>query len=282
MPGDPLLEVVVRVRQRRRPPLVAGRAVRAHQLVQPVQQRPGVGHVAADRRVGPLPAAVAVEAQVQHDQPGDVLDDVLRVAQRPQPGLRVSFAPTTSWWWKDTPPPGSCRRVAGLPMSCSSAASRSTRSGPVRPSPARSPARARSACARRRPCAGGARRSPAAAPAAPAARRSARPVSTSSSSPRARLPGERPASTARRCTRSAVTRPICPAIAVIASTTSGSTRKPSWATKRAARSIRSGSSPNESSGSAGVRSTPAARSSSPPYGSVKACPGTATPPSRSR
>ena len=41
----------------------------------------------------------------------------------------TSLAPTTSWWWKDTRPRGSCRRVAGLPMSCSSAASRSTRSG---------------------------------------------------------------------------------------------------------------------------------------------------------
>ena len=44
--------------------------------------------------------------------------------------LRTSFAPTTSWWWKLTPPPSSNRRVAGLPMSCSSAASRSVRSGP--------------------------------------------------------------------------------------------------------------------------------------------------------
>ncbi len=44
--------------------------------------------------------------------------------------LATSLAPTTSWWWKLTPPPGSNRRVAGLPMSCSSAASRSTRSGP--------------------------------------------------------------------------------------------------------------------------------------------------------
>ena len=42
----------------------------------------------------------------------------------------VSFAPTTSWWWKETRPSGSKRRVFGLPMSCSSAASRSVRSGP--------------------------------------------------------------------------------------------------------------------------------------------------------
>ena len=43
--------------------------------------------------------------------------------------FRTSFAPTTSWWWNDTLPPGSNRRVAGLPMSCSSAASRLIRSG---------------------------------------------------------------------------------------------------------------------------------------------------------
>ena len=44
---------------------------------------------------------------------------------------------------------------------------------------------------------------------------------------------------------------IRPAIAVIASTTSGATVKPSWAAKRAARIIRSGSSEKESSGRAG-------------------------------
>ena len=41
------------------------------------------------------------------------------------------------------------------------------------------------------------------------------------------------------------------AIAVIAATTSGATVKPSWAANRAARSIRSGSSPKESSGRPG-------------------------------
>ena len=54
--------------------------------MQPGQQRPGVGDVPAHRRVGPLAPAVAVEAQVQEDQPGDVLDDVLGVPQRLQPG----------------------------------------------------------------------------------------------------------------------------------------------------------------------------------------------------
>ena len=57
---------------------------------------------------------------------------------------------------------------------------------------------------------------------------------------------------------------IRPAIAVIAATTSGATVKPSWAAKRAARIIRSGSSENESSGAPGVRSTRSARSTTPP------------------
>ena len=86
--GDPLLQRVVGGRQRGRLALVAGRAVGADQLVQPGQQRPGVGDVAAHRGVGPLAAAVAVEAQVQEDQPGDVLDEVLRVPQRLQPLAR--------------------------------------------------------------------------------------------------------------------------------------------------------------------------------------------------
>ena len=90
-------------------------------------------------------------------------------------------------------------------MSCSSAASRSTRSGPGtgRPgrSPARSPAPARSASARRRPCAGGARRSPAAAPAARAAR--GRPARC-----RPAAPGPRRGSAARAaaCSSSSRTR----------------------------------------------------------------------------
>ena len=58
------------------------------------------------------------------------------------------------------------------------------------------------------------------------------------------------------------------AIAVIAATTSGATAKPSWAAKRAARIIRSGSSENESSGAPGVRMTWWARSTIPPKGSA--------------
>ena len=69
---------------------------------------------------------------------------------------------------------------------------------------------------------------------------------------------------------------IRPAIAVIAATTSGATVKPSWAAKRAARIIRSGSSENESSGAPGVRSTRSARSTTPPKGSSNVREGTRT------
>src|SRR5699024_6931705 len=48
---------------------------------------------------------------------------------------------------------------------------------------------------------------------------------------------------------------------------------PSWATKRAARIIRSGSSLKETSGADGVRSRCAARSSIPPWGSTSSRPG---------
>ena len=64
------------------------------------------------------------------------------------------------------------------------------------------------------------------------------------------------------------------AIAVIAATTSGATVNPSCAANRAARIIRSGSSEKESSGRPGVRSTRAARSTTPPNGSSKTRPGT--------
>ena len=72
------------------------------------------------------------------------------------------------------------------------------------------------------------------------------------------------------CTRSAVMRPSSAAIAVIAATTRGAGVNPSCATNRAARSIRSGSSANDSSGVAGVSSTPLASAASPPNGSTNA------------
>ncbi len=66
------------------------------------------------------------------------------------------------------------------------------------------------------------------------------------------------------------------AMAVIAATTSGATSKPSWAANRAARIIRNGSSPNDSSGGPGVRSRRRTRSSRPPNGSTKVSDGSST------
>ena len=57
------------------------------------------------------------------------------------------------------------------------------------------------------------------------------------------------------------------AIAAIASRTRGATVKPSCETNRAARSIRSGSSPKDTSGAAGVSSTRARSAAKPPSGS---------------
>ena len=70
---------------------VAGRAVRAGQLVQPIQQRPGVAHVAADGAVGPA-VAVPVEPEVELDQLADILDHRVGVVQlaasAPRPSAR--------------------------------------------------------------------------------------------------------------------------------------------------------------------------------------------------
>ena len=185
--------------------------------------------------------------------------------------LRASFAPTTSWWWNDTAPPGSSLRVAGLPMSCSSAARRTTRSGESRMprgdlvvdrlvehgegvlvhvlvvvvlvdlEPQRRDLGQHALGEPRvhqQPDAAARRRGAAAASTARRAR--ARPRCGRS---RARAPSSR-----RAC-------PPRPS-------------KPSWAENRAARSIRSGSSPNDCSGAAGVRRVFASRSSTPPDGST--------------
>src|SRR5690606_20892034 len=82
---DAGLEVVVAARQALGLAHVTGGAVRPGELVQPAEQRAGVVDVAAHRRVGPHPGAVAVEAQVQLDQAGDRLHGLLVEAQRTQP-----------------------------------------------------------------------------------------------------------------------------------------------------------------------------------------------------
>ena len=66
---DPGLQLVVRPPQPLGLAPVAGRAVGPGEHVQPVELVAGVPDVAAHRRVGPLPAAVAVEPQVQLDEP---------------------------------------------------------------------------------------------------------------------------------------------------------------------------------------------------------------------
>jgi hypothetical protein len=70
-----------------------------------------------------------VEAQVQEHQLRHLVDDDLRVAQR-RSRLRTSFAPTDLVVVEADRPSARGGRVSGLPMSCSSAARRSTRSGP--------------------------------------------------------------------------------------------------------------------------------------------------------
>ena len=264
--------------------LVAGGAVRAGQLVQPRQQRSGVGDVAAHGRVGPLAVAVAVEAQVQLDQPGDRLDRVLVEAQRLEPLGRQLGADHLVVVEADAAavlePAG--RRLAdvvqqrGQPQHEVGPGHRVRPGRPAAP-PARSPAPARSASARRRPCAGGARRSPARSAGSSGSTCSARPVSTSSAQPARGIGAPAAASPARpgparprrwrsaRPSRSSPRRPR------------GPRANPSWETNRAARIIRSGSSANDSCGVPGVRSTPRGRSVRPSYGSTKLSDGSRRP-----
>ena len=122
-------------------------------------------------------------------------------------------------------------------------------------------------CARRRPCADRARLRPCAARAARAGRRR-RDRCRRAPPGRAGVPAPSSSLVSSPETRSAVMRPSSPAIDDIAARTSGAIVTPSVDTKRAARSMRSGSSANDSSGVLGVRSTPRARSASPPYGSL--------------
>ena len=252
--GDPLLEGVVGRRERGRPLLVARRGVRAHELVQPGEQVAGVGDVTAHRGVGPLAAAVAVEAQVQEGQPGDRLDDVLRVPQRGQP-LAHQLRPDHLVVVEGDPPArlvASGRRLADVVQQRRQPQHQVGRPcRPDPPSPGRSPGRARSASACRRPCAGGARRSPSAAPSSSGRTTSASPVCDEQlqRGPRRVLQqrlrqlhlhalGRDPGQLARhrRHRLDDLGRPA-----------SG----PSWATKRTARSIRSGSSAKESTAEPG-------------------------------
>src|SRR6185437_11093744 len=81
---DALLELVHTPTERGRLAGVARRAVATRELVQVVEQRAGIAHVATDGGVRPA-HAIRVEAQVQLDETGDVVDEVVRVTQREQP-----------------------------------------------------------------------------------------------------------------------------------------------------------------------------------------------------
>ena len=270
--GDPLLEVVVGARRAGAAlRAVAGRAVGAGQLVQPGQQRPGVGDVAAHRRVGPL-ARRRSRGSAGAARPAGrpPWSSPCRTAA-PCSRCAVSLAPTTSWWWKLTPPPASNRRVAGLPMSCSSAASRSTRSGPGtgrRPGPVLEvdrllehgervlvdvlvPVVLVDLQAQRR--------------AARAARSSASPVSTSSSSPAPRVRRQEQLRPARRGPARRRRSRAVAASSRIAATTSGSDAR-TRAGRRTGRRASSAAGRRRRTPPAcpGCAAVPATRSASPP------------------
>ena len=227
---------------------VARRAVAAGQLVETVEVRAGVAHVAAHRAVGPA-HPVGVEAQVQLDEARHGRRRRRSGSAAPPCASGSCARPTTSWWWKLTPR-GPKARVLGLPTSWNSAARRSRRSGEVLSTTAivcasTSLCRWIGSCSSSRPGSSGRKSS-----ARPVRTTNHRPadgsstmtsLSSSSRIRSARDDGEPPVHAAR-------SRPPGRHRA----------RGRSAATKRAARSIRSGSSPKETSGSSGVRNRPAA------------------------
>ena len=75
---DALLQLVLQPCEPRRLLLVARGAVGARELVEPVEQRARVAHVASHGGVGPPPVAVPVEPQMQLDQRADVVDHGVR------------------------------------------------------------------------------------------------------------------------------------------------------------------------------------------------------------
>ncbi len=179
---------------------------------------------------------------------------------------RVMRAPTTSWWWNDTPSLP-IERVRGLPTSWNSAASRTMRSGRVLATTAIVWASTSlwwwiGSCSRR--IAGSSGR-----------KWSASPVSTTNHSPADGSSTTTSLSSSSRM-RSADTISSRSAMATTASRSPSSGVSPYPAMNRAARIIRSGSSPKESSGPVGVRRIPAARSAAPPNGSMSSGSGTAS------
>ena len=191
--GDPRLQLVVVGLQPRRPALVAGGAVGANQLVQPGQQRSGVG-----RRSGAPRSRSTCRRRSRGTADAD-----RPAARRRRPSAWSTSAPASAFApsWRRPPRGGgsSPRRRAraaggGLadvvqqrrPAQHQIRAAVRALRGP----PARSPAAAPSANAGRRPCADGVRRWPS------ACRRSrAAPPHPCRSAPsgRCRRPGRRPA-----------------------------------------------------------------------------------------
>ena len=218
----------------------------------------GVAHVAAHRFVGPS-HRVGVDAQVQVHELGDVVDDVVRVLQRRAAALRSCAR---------RPPRGggSSRRrrrtsaVLGLPTSWNSAASRTTQLGP-RVVHDRDRVREHVLVA----CGSGPVR--AASRLSSGRNSSARPVSARNQSPALGSSTSSSFDSSSRMRSALTISSRCRRLDHrLDERGVGLELEP--AMKRAARSIRSGSSTNETSGASGVRSRRAARSTAPPYGSI--------------
>src|SRR5207248_7284499 len=80
-PRDALLELVDAPVQRPRLRLVPRRAILANEVVERLEQRTGVAHVAAHRPVGPA-HRIGVDAQMEIDEARVVVDDVAREPER--------------------------------------------------------------------------------------------------------------------------------------------------------------------------------------------------------
>src|SRR5262249_43557610 len=118
---DARFELVDTPVQRTRLRLVACGAVLSHEVVERLQQRTGVADVAAHGAVGPS-HRIRVDAQVEIDETGDVLDHLVREVQRAQSLLRHARADDFVMVEADTTGPDRTR--LGLPMSWRRAASR--------------------------------------------------------------------------------------------------------------------------------------------------------------
>ena len=195
----------------------------------------------------------------------------------PAAGPASCFAPTTSWWWKETPPPA--RSGGSAACRCRAAA---------RPAAARGPGPSvgslqgdgllqhGQACARRRPCAGGARRSRAAAPGSSGSTCVGQPGVDEQREPRARVGAAAAAWTARPGPARPRRSSIRSAIARHRRDHRRRRRRSRAARRSAPRaSCAADRRRRTSSGRRACAARRAARSASPPYGSTNSCPGSA-------